>query len=482
MGLLDAFRDPADRPKAIGIAAAITIGVVAAGYYFWIQRNELAQDVKKASHNVNHAARKAGDEVSSAAHTVGQKVGHAAHSVGDHIGNAAHSVNNLARRAGVEIGDAAQRVGHTVGHTAQRVGENVGHAAHKAGEATVNAAHRVGHVVGNTAHKVGEGVGYAAHKVGDNVSYATHKAGENIEYAAHKVGETVSHATHKVGETVSEAAHATGHKIAQTVHDLKESAERMGNTVEEDIKVGYKRISERIPEAATRLESYKSANLERYFNAKKVSTVEEFHQLLSLDALKKLQEVVMEMSENEFRKNLKLNREQRRAHLAHDKPHYEEIVIDGRKDFEKIFNDNLKVVLQDFGVSQDKYEASVGEHVKDDQEIALFGTQLYDIMVKRMQPINLAEDATAEYAEEVAQHLATEYHSVLYRPLRKAYFTAVREQMLYDKIHETFGLEEEDLKEMRKIFQASNVQTLFIKLEQAVQKDEETFGNFPKRN
>lgn len=425
MGLFDAFNDPATRPRAIGVTAAIAVGVLAAGYWFWTHRAEVQDDLRKAGHKVGEAA---------------QHVGH-----------------------------AAQTTGHRIGEAAQDAGHRIGNAAHRVGEATTNAGHRVGETTTNAAHRVGESVSSIAHRLGETTSDVAHRIGETTSHAAHRVSETATDVAHKTGEKLSDAAHATGDAITKA-----------GRSVHEMFNVNYKRVSEKMSPIKDRIKAFKERHLEEFFQVEKAAIKDEHNKTLSLETLKGIQELAIKFSENDFTKNLKLNREERRKHLEHNKAHYEEVVIDGIQDFEKIFTENLNGILSEIKVSQDKYEASVEEHVATDQSVALFAEQLYDTFLNRVPAYGVDESHDYDYAVKIHKWLADNYHTIQYRPLRKQTFVNVRTRMLYDRAHIEFGLEEEDFRKLAHTFETEGVTSSTTQLAAHQQKDEETFGNFPK--
>jgi len=74
MGLLDAFRDPNDRPKAIALSIAVGAAVLGAAYFFWANREEVKADVASAAHNVKEGIKQAATKVENAAHRIDAKV------------------------------------------------------------------------------------------------------------------------------------------------------------------------------------------------------------------------------------------------------------------------------------------------------------------------------------------------------------------------------------------------------------------------
>ena len=129
----------------------------------------------------------------------------------------------------------------------------------------------------------------------------------------------------------------------------------------------------------------------------------------------------------------------------------------------------------------DRYEASVAEYVKEDQNVALFGDQLYDVMLNLMPSYNKPVEPTPEYVAEVHKFMVDQYHRIQYRPLRTEHFTDVKERMLYDRLYQKFEIEEEDIRALQKNFDSPAVQEAIAQVSAALQKDEETFGSFAKK-
>ena len=307
---------------------------------------------------------------------------------------------------------------------------------------------------------LGGAIAYGAYQFWINreaVSTGVKTAAREVSGAAHKVGDKAGSLAHTVGDKAGSLAHKTGSIIEST----------------------YQRISKKIQPVKTRISEFKNLHLQRFVETKQAALKESDLKVLDFATLTRLQQLAIEVSEKDFRKVIKLNREQRRQSIEHDKPKYEEIVINGEQDFEEIFNENLKEILQECGVSQEKYNESLAEHVKTDENIYLVGAALYDVMLGRIPAVNEPVTPTKEYVIEIHNFMIDQYKKIFYRPIHKDYFTDVKEKMLLDKVHEKYAIEEEDIRKLRNNFDSIEVRELREKISTLISQDEATFGNFP---
>lgn len=266
--------------------------------------------------------------------------------------------------------------------------------------------------------------------------------------------------------------------------DIKQAAQGVTSVVhriENRASVAYKRAFDKLVPVKDRVQAFKEQNLERFVQAKKRIIDERHSKTFSHENLTAINQLALEISENDVRKILKQNREERRKLIEHSKDKYEEVVIEGLKDIEVLFNENLNAILSECECSRDKYEASIVEHVQKDQSVALFGSQLLDQLVARLPAINDPANPSTEFTSEIYGFMAEEYRNIKYLPLRKEHWVDTKESMVFDRLHEKYGLEEEDLLKLRHKFETSEVmvaQEQYVKL---LSDDESANGNFPDK-
>lgn len=326
MGLLDAFRDPNEKPKAIALSIAIGAALIGAGYYFWSNRQEVADDLKTA--------------------------------------------------------------------------------------------------------------------------------GRKIEKAAEKVGDMVERAAERVGDKVQNAAHNVSQKVNKT----------------------FTRASEKFASAKDRVAKFKDLHFDRFVNAKKLCIRDGEDRPLSQEAISTIHELAMEMSEKDFKNILKVNREQRRTRIEHDKPHYEEIAIDGIKEFENLFTENLNSILAECGVSRDQYDQSIKQLTGVAPTYHIGGYGLYEAMLNRVPSVSLPDSGLEQLFVDVQKFMDEQYHKIMYRPLSKEHFVDVKRKMLLDKVHEKFGIEEEDIFKLKRLGSGGDANLYSVSLVQQFTEDEKNFG------
>ena len=307
-----------------------------------------------------------------------------------------------------------------------------------------------------------------------------------------EVAHTVAHGAHAAGQAARDAGHAVadatesaGHKVSDAAHSLGQNVTNVAQKVEGKIEATLYRISHKLAPARDRVHEFKQVHLERFVKAKQHAITEDPDKTLSLQTLSSIQQLVIEMSEKDFRKSIRLNREERRKLIAHQKHHYEEVVIGGMKDFEQIFEQNLSETLKECGVSQDKYNDSIAQHVNTDPNIYLVGPQLHETMVLRLPAVNTPVTPTKDYAVEVYAvevyaFMVEQYPKIMYHPISREHYTEVKDKMLIDRVHEKYQLEEEDIKKLRRDFDSLELRNLIEKYDYLIIEDENKHGNFPR--
>lgn len=290
-----------------------------------------------------------------------------------------------------------------------------------------------------------------------------------------EVAEVVSHGAHKAGDTIKDA----GHKVEKAAHSLGQEVKKVATTVEAKIDEALYKISHKLPSAKDRVAEFKKFHLERFVHAKQKAISEEHEKVLKYDTLTQIQQLAIEMSEKDFRKLIRINREERRKLIQHQKFNYEEVTIGGMKDFEDIFDQNIAEILKECGVSQEKYNDSIAQHIATDQGVYLVGPQLYETMVARMPAVNAPVTPTKDYAVEVFTYMVDQYPKIMYQPRSKEHYTEVKDRMLLDRVHEKYQLEEEDIKKLRRDFDSLELRNLVEKYDNLIIADENKHGNFP---
>lgn len=236
---------------------------------------------------------------------------------------------------------------------------------------------------------------------------------------------------------VNNEAHKLGRGAAHAIHKAEHSAARAAWRVWDKLVASHHRVAE-----------FKKNHLQQFFEATASAKKDDKEKTLSLESLLRIHTLAFEVSEKDFLKTLKVYREQRRKHLEHDKPEYEAIVVEGWDDFRIIFEENLKEILKDCEVSWDKYEVSVKELSEKDPAVDFRGRKLYDIMLSKAPAINEPAEPTAEHAVEVFKFMETQASKVFYKTLKPEDQERIREQMVLDRVHEKWALEEEDVKKL----------------------------------
>lgn len=283
----------------------------------------------------------------------------------------------------------------------------------------------------------------------------THRS--QIVSGVKKVEDKLEKAASKIGDKIKEGALEVEHKIEEALYKL----------------------SHKLPSAKDRVKEFKNIYLERFVEAKKKAFADADKDALSFDSLLLIQQLAIEMAEKDFRKITKLNRESRRKFMENEKAKYEAILIEGEKDFEKIFSQNLLEILKECEVSKEKYDNSMGANLTYDDNVYLEGSGLQQAMVLRLPAINEPTPPSQEYTIEIHKFMLDEYHKIAYRPMRKEYYTEVKDKLVFDRVHMQYGIEEEDVLKLRRNFDSLELKDLISQYNSAIVEDESQHGNFP---
>ena len=197
-------------------------------------------------------------------------------------------------------------------------------------------------------------------------------------------------------------------------------------------------------------ETFKENHLEHIFSLKKDCIAEDKAKYLSYANLTGIQLLAVDVTLQDLRQLLKLQREKRRQ--IKDKKEYERYVAINIKEIESIFKANVNTILKDFGISKDTYDASIQEHIKTDTSIHMVGTHLYRVLVSRLDSLADPEVQTNQKTLEILNFIIQEYPKIQYKAEHVENLAEVKESMILDKVHEKYQLEEEDLQLLRRKF------------------------------
>lgn len=224
--------------------------------------------------------------------------------------------------------------------------------------------------------------------------------------------------------------------------------------------------------AQIRLHNLKEAHKQKFADlAKAVEARKEKH-CLDYPTLTEIQKLAVDLCEKDLEPILIKNREERRKYLGVDFARYEELVIKERNDVSDLFAQNLKEVLKEFGVEEQKYKDSIAAHLKTDPSIDLEGNHLIKTLVATVPARNDQKPGTLLHAEEVHQWLLDEYKKLEFKGKDDLLYGETKERMLLDRLFEKYKLEEEDLLVMRRRFRTQeSIKRFTSQLEDAMLQD-----------
>lgn len=213
---------------------------------------------------------------------------------------------------------------------------------------------------------------------------------------------------------------------------------------------------------------YKEKNLERYMEIKKSVLEDQKSDQLSYSSLTGIQKLAVEVTSLDLREVLEVNRKKRRAQL-NNPAEYSKIAVQGLKDVDELFNRNLNDLLKDFHVSNEKYRSSMQQHFALNPLVGLEGTHLRKVLVSSLNSINEPVYPTVAYTANIHRFMADLY-STIPEPADPLYRAQVKEMYLFDKVHEKYAIEEEDILALRKRYPHELVKEQVDRLEDEILK------------
>ena len=215
-----------------------------------------------------------------------------------------------------------------------------------------------------------------------------------------------------------------------------------------------------LPSGKSRVERFKELNLQRFVEIKKLAIHDSNKQILDYQTLVEIQNLALEITGKDAPQLLKIAREKRRQVMDTDKVQYAKLAEQGIEDLELLFQENLEEVLRDFGVSRDTYENSMNHHSQVDITVRLHGIELYEVIVASLPSVNQPRENTQEYFTEIYKDMTKRLRGVdLIVPQSKR-AAEVKNALMLDSIHSETGLEEEDIKFLRRKFDAPEIRAI----------------------
>lgn len=215
-----------------------------------------------------------------------------------------------------------------------------------------------------------------------------------------------------------------------------------------------------LPEAVARVQQFKDRNLVRYFNVKKRAIHDDRHQVFEYETLVQIQNLVLELTCHDAANIVKLSRERRRLLFNKDRAEYARVTEEGIEEVEELFRENLEEVLREFGVSRDTYERSVQTHVQEDPTVFLDGPDLYEVIIGNLPAHNEPRENTQEYFTRVYQDMSKKLRGVDISIPQSIRAAEVKNAYMLDTVYFETGLEEEDIKFLRKKYESPELRKI----------------------
>lgn len=215
-----------------------------------------------------------------------------------------------------------------------------------------------------------------------------------------------------------------------------------------------------LPQATARILQFKERNLVRYFNVKKRAIHDDRHQVFEYETLVQIQNLVLELTCHDAAQIVKVTRERRRLLFNKDRAEYARVTEEGIEEVEDLFRENLDEILREFGVSRDTYEKSVQVHVQEDPTVYLDGPDLYEVIIGNLPAHNEPRENTQEYFTKVYQDMSKKLRGVDISIPQSVRAAEVKNAYMLDTIYFETGLEEEDIKFLRKKYESPELRKI----------------------
>lgn len=212
----------------------------------------------------------------------------------------------------------------------------------------------------------------------------------------------------------------------------------------------FERASTRFLSAKDRVEQFKTKSPLRFEEL--AAAIAGDAEGLTEQTLIKISQLVLAISEIDFSKIVKTNRKARRQVLNGDNAKFELVCIDGIKEYESLYAENLAEVLASLKITQDKFEQAIGLHAQTNPAVHLTGRRIYDAMLERMPTFVGPEGSTQELIVKMSTYLLDTYKRQAFKPVTKEYARDVALTMVYDLMENEFKIEEEDFRSLLEVF------------------------------
>jgi hypothetical protein len=191
---------------------------------------------------------------------------------------------------------------------------------------------------------------------------------------------------------------------------------------------------------------------------------------LDMNTIVLIHEALMDISEEAFGLAILDNRIKRRQVMGKSDLDYENLVVEGAEEIEKLITTKMEQVLQDCQTSTQLYERSCQSWANKNPQFAMMSILMIEKMKTKI-PNKSGKTMSMNDAREMLKFQIEQYPQIKVNVQNKQVYPRVKQSWLGDITAEKFGFEEEDLATVPNLSQDNDVRQYAQQLQTLMQMD-----------
>lgn len=192
---------------------------------------------------------------------------------------------------------------------------------------------------------------------------------------------------------------------------------------------------------------------------------------LDMNTIVLIHEALMDISEDAFGISILENRIKRRQVLGKSDQDYENLVVEGAEEIEKLITTKMEEVLQDCQTSTQLYERSCQSWANKNPQFAMMSILMIEKMKTKIPKGDKVVLMTMNDAREMLKFQIEQYPQIKVAVKNNQVYPLVKQSWLGDITAEKFGFEEEDLANVPNLSQDHEVRQYAQQLQTLMQMD-----------
>ena len=191
---------------------------------------------------------------------------------------------------------------------------------------------------------------------------------------------------------------------------------------------------------------------------------------LEMNTILLMHEALIDIAYEGFGELVTNNRAERRKVLGKDDAAYENFVIKGAEEIEKLISAKMKQVTEDCGCSMALYERSCQNWATKNPQFAMLSILIIEKMKIKIPSANKGE-ITLENAKDMMKFQIQEFPRIDIKVKNMQVYPLVKQSWLGDIVAEKFGFEEEDMAKIKGLELDPEIRQLAQQLQTLIQMD-----------